>query len=442
MGQCRRDRYRGAVAHATPTSTQGAASNDTDSPPGQSQEWIGHGCAEPGPRHRLAHAGVADASTKSEPATTIAEDSYPSIAVAVLNGGTFTQETESHGMDAHPPREVDPSNIIQIGMGFRASRILLSAVELQLFTVLGTDAMTGEQIGELLGLHPRAIYDFLDALVALGLLHRDRDGRDGRYRNTTETAALLDKRSPTYIGGGLEMASVRSYRFWSDLTKALQTGQPQSETKHSGKSTFNEFYRDRAKLEQFIVAMADTHVANFHLLADKFDFSRYQTLCDVGGAGGQLCTILAARYPHLRCTSFDLPIVAPIAYETIAAEGLTQRVEIGSGDFFTDSLPSADVITMGDILHDWNLDRKMHLIRSAYAALPVGGAFIIIEDIIDDARRDNSVGLMVSLHMLIEFGDAFNFTGSDFADWCREVGFRQVEILPLGGSTSAGIAYK
>jgi O-methyltransferase domain len=97
---------------------------------------------------------------------------------------------------------------------------------------------------------------------------------------------------------------------------------------------------------------------------------------------------------------------------------------------------------MGLILHDWNLDRKMHLIRSAYEALPEGGAFIVIENLIDDARRENAFGLMMSLNMLIEFGDAFDFTGSDFAGWCREVGFREVEILPLAGPASAGIAYK
>jgi hypothetical protein len=84
----------------------------------------------------------------------------------------------------------------------------------------------------------------------------------------------------------------------------------------------------------------------------------------------------------------------------------------------------------------------MHLIRSAFNALPEGGAFIVIENLIDDARRENAFGLMMSLNMLIEFGDAFDFTGSDFAGWCGEVGFRDVEILPLTGPGSAGIAYK
>jgi SAM-dependent methyltransferase len=336
----------------------------------------------------------------------------------------------------------DPSRIMQIGTGFWASKTLLSAVELQLFTQLGADAMTGDDIGDRLGLHPRAIYDFLDTLVALGFLERDGEGRDGRYRNTAETAAFLDKRSPTYIGGLLEMCNARLYRFWGDLTEALQTGKPQNEVKHTGKPMFEELYSDPARLEQFMEAMQGVQLANFHVLAEKFDFSRYETVCDVGGATAQLCTILAARHPHLRCTSFDLPVVAPIAERTIAATGLDDRVEVASGDFFADPLPRADVITMGNILHDWNLDGKQHLIRSVYEALPEGGAFIIIENIIDDARRENAVGLMMSLNMLIEFGDAFDFTGRDFAGWCQEVGFDRTEILPLTGPASAGIAYK
>ena len=338
--------------------------------------------------------------------------------------------------------ELDPSHIMQVGMGFWPSKTVLSAVELELFTQLGDEAMTGEEIGERLGLHPRATYDFLDTLVALRLLERDGDGSDGRYRNTAETAAFLDKRNPAYIGGILEMCNARLYRFWGDLTEALQTGKPQNEIKQTGKPMFDELYSDPARLEQFMEAMQGISLGNFHELAETFDFSKYKTVCDVGGATGQLCTILAGRHPHLRCTSYDLPVVAPIAEKAIAAAGLTDRVAVASGDFFADPLPEADVITMGLVLHDWNLDRKMQLIRSAYEALPEGGAFIIIENLIDDARRENSFGLMMSLNMLIEFGDAFDFTGGDFAAWCKEVGFKEIDVVPLAGPTSAGIAYK
>ncbi len=331
---------------------------------------------------------------------------------------------------------------MQVGMGFFASKTLLSAVELQLFTQLGDGALSGPEIGQRLGLHPRAINDFLDALVALGFLDRDGDGPGGRYANTAETATFLDKNNPAYIGGILEMANARLYPFWGDLTEALQTGKPQNEIKRTGTSMFEELYSDPARLEQFMGAMAGISAGNFQALAEKFDFSKYETVCDVGGATGQLSTILAARHPHLRCTSYDLPPVAPIAEKAIAAAGLSDRVSVASGDFFADPLPQADVITMGLILHDWNLERKMHLIRSAYDALPDGGAFIVVEHLIDDARRENSFGLLVSLNMLIEFGDGFDYTGADFAGWCTEVGFRTVEIVPLTGPASAGIAFK
>jgi hypothetical protein len=337
--------------------------------------------------------------------------------------------------------ELDPSHIMEVGAGFWPSKTLLSAVELDLFSHLRGASMSGEEVGSRLALHPRAIYDFLDALVALGFLERDGQGTYGRYRNSAEAAAFLDKQSPTYVGGFLEMCNARSYGFWGDLTEALTTGEPQTEVKLTGKPIFEELYSDPAGLEQFMQALG-VSLGDFHALAERVDFTRYKTLCDVGGATGQLCTTLAGRYSDLRCTSYDLPVVAPIAQRSIAAAGLSDRVAVASGDFFADALPRADVITMGHILHDWNLDRKKQLISAAYDALPDGGAFIVIEHLIDDDRRDNVFALMMSLNMLIEFGDAFGFTGSDFARWCRQAGFRDIEIVPLTGPTSAGIAYK
>ena len=339
-------------------------------------------------------------------------------------------------------QQVDPSRIMQVGMGFWASKTVLSAVELGLFTKLGNGGMTGSQIADVLELHPRAIPDFPDALVALDLLDREGEGSDALYRNTQTTAFFLDGGSPAYIGGILEMANARLFRFWGDLTEALQTGKPQNEIKHSGKPMFEELYSDPDRLEQFMNAMAGISLGPFQALAEKFDFSNYKTLCDVGGATGQLSIIVANRHAHMRCTTYDMPVVEPIAKRTIEGAGLSDRVTTEAGDFFADPLPEADVITMGLILHDWNLERKMRLIKAAYDALPEGGAFIVVENLIDDARRENAFGLLMSLNMLIEFGDAFDFTGGDFAGWCKEVGFKEVDVLPLAGPASAGIAYR
>ena len=336
----------------------------------------------------------------------------------------------------------DPSQIMQVGMGFFASKTLLTAVELQLHTLLGPGPRTGAQIADELGLRSRAVFDFLDGLVALGLLAREGAGEAARYANTPDTAVFLDANSPHYIGGILEMANARLYGFWGGLTEALQTGEPQNEVKHTGKSMFEELYAEPERLEQFMRAMSGISLGNFLTLAEVFDFSEHATVCDVGGATGQLSIILAQRHPHLRCTSFDLPVVEPIARRTIDAAGVADRVTAASGDFFADPLPKADVITMGMILHDWNLERKLELIRAAYDALPEGGALVAVENIIDDDRRQNVFGLMMSLNMLIEFGDAFDFTGADYRQWCEDAGFRKVEIVPLTGPASAAIAYK
>ncbi|MGQ0466405.1 MAG: methyltransferase [Sporichthyaceae bacterium] len=336
----------------------------------------------------------------------------------------------------------NPAHILQIGFGFWPAKTLLAAVELGLFTVLAEGALTGPQIEERLGLGSRATYDWLDGLVALGLLEREGSGTTGIYSNTLDTGTFLDAKSPAWVGGILEMANARLYPFWGGLGEALQTGQPQNEVKHTGTSMFEELYSDPARLEQFMRAMAGISAGNFHALAQKVDFSQWNTVCDVGGATGQLSIILAQHHAHLHCQSFDLPIVVPIAERTIAEAKLTDRVEAVGGDFFANPLPTADVITMGMILHDWNLDRKKHLIRQAYDALPSGGALIIVENLIDDDRRENVFGLMMSLNMLIEFGDAFDFTGADFRSWCEEAGFSSVEVVHLAGPASAAIAYK
>ncbi|HKQ75125.1 MAG TPA: methyltransferase [Blastocatellia bacterium] len=334
------------------------------------------------------------------------------------------------------------SRIMEVGLGFFPSKALLSAVELGLFTELGSDSMTGRELQEQLGLSARANPDFFDALVALKFLDREGDGPDARYRNTHETAVFLDRNKPGYIGGILEMANARLYRFWGDLTEALRTGRPQNEIKYTGAPMFQELYSHPELLEQFMDAMTGLSAANFAAFAEKFDFSRYQTLCDVGGATGQLAMIVAERRPHMRCVTTDMPAVTAIAERKIAAAGLSDRVSARSVDFFSEPLPNADVIAMGMVLHDWNLEKKMQLIQAAYDALPSGGAFVVIENLIDDARRENVFGLMMSLNMLIEFGDAFDFTAADFFGWCRQVGFREMEVIPLAGPASAGVAYK
>lgn len=335
-----------------------------------------------------------------------------------------------------------PDHILQTGFAFWNSKVLLTAVEFGLFTTLGGRRLTGAELGKELGLHPRGIADFLDALVAMKFLEREGDEPDAKYFNNAAGELYLNRESPRYVGGILEMLNARLFKFWNDLPEALRTGQPQNETKHGKKGIFEELYSDPAKLENFLGGMTGLSRINFEALAGKFDFSQYKTLCDVGGATGLLCIEVAKKHPHLQCVSFDLPVVEPVAKKHIAAAGLGDRIRTAAGDFFNDPLPRADIITMGMILHDWNLARKKQLIRAVYDALPAGGAFIAVEALIDDARRENVFGLLMSLNMLIEFGEAFDFSGADFQKWCHEAGFSRFEVVHLAGPSSAAIAYK
>ena len=335
-----------------------------------------------------------------------------------------------------------PARIMEVGMAFWSSKVLLSAIKIGVFTDLCNGAKTGHELQTSLRLHPRANSDFFDTLVALRFLERDGNGAEAKYRNTPETAAFLDRNSPQFMGGFLEMANDRLYPYWGDLVEALKTGCPQNEIKHTGKPVFAELYSKPERLEQFMDAMAGISAGNFQAFAEKFDCSKYKTLTDVGGATGLLSMLVARLHPHMACTSTDLPEATEIAKRKISDAGLSDRVKAEPIDFFKDRIPPADVVTMGMILHDWNLEKKMHLIRSAYDALPEGGAFVVVENIIDDARRENAFGLMMSLNMLIEFGDAFDFTGADFDIWCREAGFKRTEVIHLAGPASAGVAYK
>ena len=331
-----------------------------------------------------------------------------------------------------------PDHLLKLGTGFFASKVLLSAVELELFTVLagGPDTLAG--ISSRIGLHPRSARDFLDSLVALNCLERN----DGHYSNTPDTAYFLDKNKPTYVGGILEMANARLFRFWADLTPALRTGQPQNEASKGGDDLFKELYADPDRLRGFLKAMSGLSRGANLAIARQFPWKNYKTVVDVGTAQGDLVVQVALANPHLQGIGFDLPQVGPIFEEYVAANNLATRVRFEAGSFFDAPIPKADVVMMGHILHDWDLDIKKMLIRKAYDALPEGGALLVYESIIDDDRSKNVFGLLMSLNMLIETPGGFDYTGADCISWMKEAGFSDARVEHLVGPESMVIGFK
>lgn len=332
---------------------------------------------------------------------------------------------------------VKPDQILQIGMGFFASKTLLSAVEMEVFTELARHPENLETLSGRLGLHARSARDFLDTLVALGFLSRN----DGVYANTPETDIFLDKNKPSYIGGILEMANKRLYGHWSHLTTALRTGLNQNEAAGTDE-TFGALYADPTRLKGFLRAMTGiSHGANMAIAA-KFPWASYKTAADCGTAQGDLIVQVALQNPHLAGIGFDLPEVAPIFEEYLETNSLSSRVRFQPGSFFTDPLPKVDVIMMGHILHDWNLDEKRMLVRKVYEALPAGGAFIVYDALIDDDRSKNAFGLLMSLNMLIETPGGFDYTGAECVGWLKEAGFSSARVEHLVGPESMVVGVK
>lgn len=326
----------------------------------------------------------------------------------------------------------DPGQILQVGLGFWASKALLSAVELELFTELAKKPADLPALTKRLGLHPRSAHDFLDALVALGFLVR----KNSEYSNSPSTDFFLDKNKPTYIGGVLEMANFRLFGFWNNLTTALRTGELQNEAKGGGDSPFVALYADPGRLAQFLKAMtAISNTAN-RLIAVRFPWKNYKTAADVGTAQGDLIVQVTFANPHVTGIGFDLPEVRQLFEAYAASYGLSSRVKFQPGSFFDEPMPRADVLMMGHILHDWNLQEKKMLIRKAYEAIPTGGALIVYDSIIDDDRSKNSFGLLMSLNMLIETPGGFDYTGADCMGWMKEAGFRQTRVEYLCGPDS------
>jgi hypothetical protein len=346
--------------------------------------------------------------------------------------------SEAQAAQVEHSADVTPAAIMELGFAFWGSKTLLSAIELGVFSELAdAGSLDGDALRERLGLHARSATDFFDSLVALGMLERE----DGRYTNAPSTELFLDRAKPSYVGGILEMANARLYGFWGSLTEGLKTGAPQNEAK-SGDNFFETLYADPERLAQFARAMSSLSVGAGQAIAAKFPWHDHSSVIDIGCAEGAVPVQIALAHEHVTGGGFDLPPLEPMFDSYVSGFGLGERLSFTAGDFFADPLPKADVFVMGHILHDWDSDEKQLLLKKAHDALPDGGALIVYEAIIDDERRHNPFGLLMSLNMLIETPGGFDYTGANCCGWMQDTGFRETYVERLIGPDSMVVGIK
>jgi len=330
-----------------------------------------------------------------------------------------------------------PDRIVALANGFKPAMAVLSAVELDLFTALGDDAVDIEELRARIGIAARGARDFFDALVALGLLVRDADGR---YANTAETASYLDRRKPGYMGGELNHLNSRVYALWHALPRALRTGQPQDGVAAS--AHFPTLFSDEATLDNFVRAMTAAALPVAAALAERFAWRDYRSFLDIGTSQGCVPVRIVQKHAHIAGVGFDLPHLKPLFDRYVAQHGLSNRLRFVAGDVFTDSLPTADVVVLGRVLHNWDLPAKQRLLRKAHEALPSGGAVIVHEHFIDDDRRVGTVGLLASLNMLIMTAGGFDFSVADCKAWMAEAGFHHMRVEPLAAGQAMVVGRK
>ncbi len=371
----------------------------------------------------------------------------------VLEGGKATHFTDFH--DTAPVRRLfEPDRaqnrfdfppaqgtwqVFHTGLGFWDSRVLLSAVELNVFTILAERPLELSELTKRLGLHPRGARDFLDALVALGFLEHD----GAVYKNARDANTFLNRMNPeSDMTGLLEVAGVHWYETWRHLTTALRTGQPQSKATAGEGDQFEALYSDPVRVEKWQRAMHGGSVGTILALAEKFPWPKYQTLADIGCAAGYMLRAVLSRHSHLHGIGFDLAPLAP-SFERGAVEaGLAKRMRFFAGSFFSDPLPSAGVLSFGHVLHNWDLPTKRMLLQKAYDALPPGGALVVYDWMIDDERSKNAIGLMMSLHSLLESPGGFDYTGADCLTWLDDAGFQGCYVEHLTGPASMAVGFK
>lgn len=350
-----------------------------------------------------------------------------------------TQPNDTPG-DAHWSDDgiaaLSPDRIMQLCFAFRASKVLLSAVELDLFTELASGPLGMETLRERLGLHRRGARDFLDALVALGMLQRQGEF----YLNTPEADFYLDRNIPYYVGGVLHLANNQLYPDWGRLTEALRTGKPQNGTT-DGAEAFDTFSSNPGMATGFAQGMTGASLPAARALARRFPWKDYRSFVDVGTAEGAVPVELARAHPHLSGAGFDLPALRRVFETYVERHRLTDRVRFHAGDFFDGPLPSADVLVLGQILHDWGLEAKRELLAKAFAALPERGALVVYDQMIDDERR-HVPGLLTSLTMLLETQNGFDYGTAECTTWMRDVGFSAIRHEPLSGPFSMMVGIK
>ncbi|MGK5642052.1 methyltransferase, partial [Streptomyces sp. URMC 126] len=344
--------------------------------------------------------------------------------------------------EAHPTRTgepeapvISPQPVTDFLWARWKTKTVAAAVELGVFTALAAAPLPAAALRDRLGLHPRPAADFLDTLVALGLLRRTGGG----YADTPEAAEYLDAGKPADYLGDAFLAECAGAA--DDLVGVLRTGKAPGGAR-DGRDFYAGTYATAGSARAFQRSMTALSTGPARAIAERFPWHRYDSLVDVGCAEGALPGRLLLRHRHLTAVGFDLPPAREGFERYVARLGVADRAAFWPGDFFSDPLPWGDVVVLGHILRDWTEEERLRLLEKAYAALPPGGAVLVYEAFVTEEPPGDGTALLLSLMAHAERPGGSGCTGAQCREWLRRTGFRDTYEERLDGPHSMVVGVK
>jgi predicted O-methyltransferase YrrM len=338
--------------------------------------------------------------------------------------------------------QISPDPVFQMLTGFWASKTLMAAVKMDVFTKLDGKEVSVQEFQQLLGIQSRPAQVFASALASIGLL----EAKNGKFSNSQVAAAFLSQKSPAYMGGFVRMCDERLYKAWDYLSWSLANNRP-ADVKKGGdaESLFNDAKSDKSveAMQKFTHAMHGVSIGPAMALAKAFDFTKYKSMIDIGGGSGAYAINVVKEYPNMTATVADLGPVCKVAEQYIAQYGLGSRVKTALFDFWKQDVPKGhDVAFLSHIIHDYDEEKDVTLLKKIHASLNPGGAVIVSEWMLNDEKTGPVPSAMMGLNMIIETNGGRNYSFAEVSEMLKKAGFKNVEKRPLAGPAQIAIGYK
>ena len=326
-------------------------------------------------------------------------------------------------------RSWTPTTIRELAMNFQASRVLLTAVELRVFSLIADGSLTSAEVAGLAGSDPRATDRLLNALCSMQLVTK----LDGRFSNTPGSRRYLDDGSPDYVAGLAHTAGM--WHTWTGLTDAVREGRP------ALRAAIND--RGDAWLEPFIAAMHYRAAQQAPRIAELVGLGGVRRALDVGGGSGAFAMAFARQEPGLEAVVFDLPSVVPLTRKYLADGGLANRVTTAVGDYLADPLPRGfDLVFLSAVVHSNGPDQNAALLRSCAASLNPGGRVAVVDFVMDEDRVAPPGGTFFALNMLVATDHGDTFTEAEIRGWMTAAGLAPGPRTDTGFGTSIVVGVK